>query len=82
LISVHHQGRERLALDIFGDDQERTARLHHGFENRQQCLQAGQLAFVQQDIKSSSSPVIFSALVMKYGDRWSAVSRPFWPPSG
>ncbi len=35
---VHHQGRERFAFDIFGDDQERTAHAGHLLEDRQQVL--------------------------------------------
>src|ERR1700689_1335988 len=36
------QRRQRLALDVFGDDEQRAARLHHGLEHRQHRLQAGQ----------------------------------------
>jgi hypothetical protein len=47
---VDHQGGERLALDVLGDDQERPARLHHGLEQRQHGLQARELLLVQQDV--------------------------------
>src|SRR3546814_3213179 len=32
---VHHQGGQGFALDILGDDQQRTAGLHDGLEDRQ-----------------------------------------------
>ena len=35
---VEHQGRERLALDVFGNDQQRLTGLHHRLEDRQQRL--------------------------------------------
>src|SRR5277367_6141660 len=38
---VDHQGRQRFALDILGDDHQRTARLHDAFQQRQHRLQAG-----------------------------------------
>jgi hypothetical protein len=47
---VHHQGGQRLALDVLGDDQQRTAGLHDGFQQRQHRLQAGQLLLVDQDV--------------------------------
>jgi hypothetical protein len=48
--AVHHQRRQGLAFDVLGDDQERAARLHHGFQHRQHRLQAGQFLLVQQHI--------------------------------
>src|SRR6185312_8573354 len=48
--TVDHQRRQRLALDVLGDDQKRTAGLHHGFEHRQHRLQAGELLLVQQHV--------------------------------
>ena len=48
--AVDHQRRQRLALDVFGDDQQRTAGLHHGFQHRQHRLQAGQLLLVQEHV--------------------------------
>src|SRR6266704_308786 len=48
---VDHQRRERLTLYILGNDQQRLARLHHRFQQRQQLLQSGQLLFVDQDIR-------------------------------
>ena len=47
---VDDEGRERLALDVLGDDQQRLARLHHRLEHRQHRLQAGQLLLVQEDV--------------------------------
>ena len=34
---VDDEGRERLALDVLGDDEQRLAGLHDGFEDRQQA---------------------------------------------
>src|SRR5208282_4434618 len=48
---VDDERRKRLAFDILGDNQERLARLHHRLEDRQQCLQAAQLLFVNEDIR-------------------------------
>ena len=47
---VDDERGERLALDVLGDDQQRLAGLHHGFEQRQHRLQAGELLLVQQDV--------------------------------
>ena len=37
---VDHQGRQRLALDVLGDDQQRLAGLHDRFEQRQHAAAA------------------------------------------
>ena len=66
---VDHQRGQRLALDVLGDDQQRLARLHDLLEHRQQRLQAGELLLVQQDVGLFQLDDIFSALVMKYGER-------------
>ena len=47
---VDDQRRQRLALDVLGDDQERLADLHHGLEDRQQRLQRGELLLVDEDV--------------------------------
>ena len=47
---VDDQGRERLAFDVLGDDQERLAGLNHGFEDRQHRLQRRQLLLVDEDV--------------------------------
>ena len=44
---VDYQRGNRFALDIFGDDDERFARLHDCFENRKHRLQAGEFLLVQ-----------------------------------
>ena len=49
--TVDDEGRQRFAFDILGEDQQGPARLHHGLENRQHGLQAGQLRFVHQDVR-------------------------------
>src|SRR6202035_3926391 len=48
--AVDDQRRQRLALDVFGDDQEGLARLHHGLKHRQHRLQAREFLLVQQDV--------------------------------
>ena len=62
---VDHERGQRLALDVLGDDEQRTPRLHHLFEQGKQRLQAGELLLVDEDVGFSSSATIFSALVMK-----------------
>ena len=47
---VDHQGRQGLALDVLGHDQQRLAALDHGLEQRQQRLQDGELLLVDQDV--------------------------------
>ena len=47
---VDDEGGERFAFDVFGDDDERLAGLHDGFEQRQQFLQARELLLVDQDV--------------------------------
>src|SRR6266404_9363242 len=37
---VDDEGCKRLALDVISNDEQRLARLHHRFEQRQQFLQA------------------------------------------
>src|SRR5437868_5632183 len=47
---VDDQGRQRLAFDVLGHDQQRPAGLHHGFEDRQHGLKAGELLLVEEDV--------------------------------
>ena len=47
---VDHQRGQRLAFDVFGDDQQRLARLADRFEERNQVLGVGNLFFVDQNI--------------------------------
>ena len=46
---VDHQRGERLALDVFGDDQQLTAALGDALEQRQQLADVGDLLVDQQD---------------------------------
>ncbi len=46
---VHHQGGQRFAIDVFGDDQQRTAGLGDLLEHGQQVADVGDLLVVQQD---------------------------------
>src|SRR5690606_19965773 len=48
---VHDQRRERLALDVLGDDQKRTARLRDRLEQRQQIPDVRDLLVVDQDVR-------------------------------
>src|SRR5205085_1445585 len=47
---VDDQGRQRLALDVLGDDEQRTAALNNRFEDRKHRLKVRQLLFVDQDV--------------------------------
>ena len=47
---VDHQGRERFAFHVLGDDHQRLAGLHDRLQQRQHRLQARELLLVQQDI--------------------------------
>src|SRR3989442_690115 len=47
---VDHQGGERLALQVLGDDEERLARAGHLLEQREQVLHGRDLLLVDQDV--------------------------------
>src|SRR5207247_10503315 len=47
---VDSQGGKLLAFDRLGDDEQRPVRLGDQLEQRQQCLQSGQLLFMDQDV--------------------------------
>src|SRR6266851_3456607 len=47
---VDDQCRERLALDVFGDDEERLALLDHALQNGEQVLDRRDLAVGDQDV--------------------------------
>src|SRR5690606_943364 len=47
---VDHQRGQSFAFDVLRDDQQRTAALYHGFEDRQHRLQVRELLLVDQDI--------------------------------
>ena len=46
---VHDERRERLALDVLGDDEERRALLSGGFEHRQELTHVRDLLVVDED---------------------------------
>src|SRR6266511_2387021 len=48
---VDHDRRERLALDVFGNDQQRLAGLNHLLEHRQQVLDSADLLVRDQDVR-------------------------------
>ena len=49
---VDDERRQSLAFDVLGDDEQRLARLHDGFKNRQHRLQAGELLLVNEDVRA------------------------------
>ena len=48
---VHDERRQRLALHVLGDDQQRLAALCDTLEHRQQILQARDLLFVDENVR-------------------------------
>src|SRR3954451_12519086 len=48
--AVHHKGGQRLAFNVFGDDDQRLAALHDGFQQGKQFIQLRQLLFIDQDV--------------------------------
>src|ERR1700761_8838717 len=48
--TVDDQRGQGLAFDVFRDDDERLAGLHHGLKQRQQFVQRGELLLVDQDV--------------------------------
>ena len=62
--AVDDQGGERFAFDVFSDDDQRLAGLHHGLEQRQQLVQRGELLLVDQDV----GIVHFDAHLVGVGD--------------
>ena len=61
---VDDEGRERLALDVLGDNQQRPPSLHDLVEQRQHVLQRGNLSIADQD-----QHVLMNRLgLFKFGD--------------
>src|SRR6266481_6161950 len=48
--TVDDEGGESFAFDVFRDDDQRLAALHHGFQQRKQFIQLRKLLFVDQDV--------------------------------
>src|SRR6266851_1497695 len=48
--TVDDEGGKRLAFDVFRDDDERLAGLHHRFQKRKHFVEVGELLFVDQDV--------------------------------
>ena len=48
---VDHEGRQRLALHVLGNDEQRFAGLYHRLKKRQQFLKSRQFLFINQDIR-------------------------------
>src|SRR3954453_2958893 len=62
--TVHDKRGQSLAFDVFRDDDQRLAGLHHGFAQRQQFVQVGELLLVDQDV----GVVEFNAHLVGVGD--------------
>src|SRR3954463_8608314 len=62
--TVDDEGGESFAFDVFRDDDQRLAGLHHGFQQRKQFVQVGELLFVDQDV----GVVEFDAHLVGVGD--------------
>src|SRR5712664_3289286 len=62
--TVDDQRCQSLAFDVFRDDDERLAGLHHGFQERKQFVQAGELLLVDENIDI----VHFNAHLVGVGD--------------
>src|SRR6185437_14542163 len=62
--TVDDEGRQRFAFDVFRDDDQRLAGLHHGLEQRQQLVEVGELLLVDQDV----GVVEFNAHLVGVGD--------------
>src|SRR5258705_782468 len=62
--TVYHKRGQSLAFDVFRDDDERLAALHHGFQQRKQFVQRGELLLVDQDV----GIVEFDAHLVGVGD--------------
>src|SRR5438552_3284127 len=62
--TVDDESGESFAFDVFRDDDQRLAGLHHGFEQRQQLVQRGELLLVDQDV----GVVHFNAHLVGVGD--------------
>ena len=70
---VHHQGRERLAFDFLGDDQQRLARLGHLLQQRQQLADRADLLVVQQDVRIVQHRDLLLRVVDEVGREVAAV---------
>src|SRR5215208_6624675 len=64
---VDDEGRERLALHVLGDDEERLAALCDQFEDRQHRLERGQLLLMDEDVG-----------VLELGDHLLGVGDEVW----
>jgi len=70
---VHHQGGERFAVDVFGDDQQRTAGLGDLLEHRQQIADVGDLLVEQQDERVLEDRDLLVRVVDEVGRQVAAV---------
>src|SRR5712671_2007210 len=63
--TVDDESGESFAFDVFRDDDQRLAALHHGFQQRKQFIQLRKLLFVDQDV----GIVHFNAHLIRVGDK-------------
>src|SRR4030081_429826 len=62
--TVDDEGGERFAFDVFRNDDKRLAGLNHGFQQRKQFVQVGELLLVDQDV----GVIEFNAHLVGVGD--------------
>jgi hypothetical protein len=65
---VDDQGREGLALEVLGDDDQRTTGLHDLLEDRQQVLDRGDLLVGDEDVGVLEHASMRSGSVTMYGE--------------
>src|SRR5690606_996710 len=70
---VHDQGRERLALDFLGDDQQRPAGLGDALEHRQEITDVADLLVVQEDERVVEDRDLLVGVVDEVGRQVAAV---------
>src|SRR6267143_979579 len=63
--TVDDEGGESFAFDVFRNDDQRLAALHHGFQQRKQFIQLRKLLFVDQDVGIFH----FNAHLIRVGDK-------------
>src|SRR5256886_4115155 len=89
---VDYQRRQRLPLDVLGDDEQRLARLRHLLEDREQVLHGGDLLLDRKStrLNSSHSQISYAVFCLKKktytrsssrgkperSRRWVGVQRP------
>src|SRR5690606_25047938 len=70
---VHHQGGQRFAFDVFGDDQQRTARLGDLFQHGQQVADVSDLLVEGQDVRIVQRGGLLVGVVDEVGRQVAAI---------